>query len=66
MLFLLGRQELLEYPYNLYPRKFTYTNEQAEELGFFRANEQLVTAGFGKQLYKKWSIGAALSFYFLI
>ena len=44
--------------------KFTHTNEQAEELGFFRANEQLLTAGFGKQLHDKWSIGGALKFLF--
>lgn len=44
--------------------KFTHTNEQAEELGFFRANEQLLTAGFGKQLHDKWSIGGAVKFLF--
>ncbi|MBF90529.1 MAG: hypothetical protein CMP75_02045 [Flavobacteriales bacterium] len=44
--------------------KFTYTNEQAEELGFFRANEQLLTTGFGKQLHDKWSIGGAVKFLF--
>ena len=44
--------------------KFTHTNEQAEELGFFRANEQLLTAGFGKQLRDKWNIGGAVKFLF--
>ena len=44
--------------------KFTYTNEQAEELGFFRANEQLLTAGFGKQIHEKWSVGAAVKILF--
>ena len=44
--------------------QFTYTNEQAEELGFFSANEQLLIAGFGKQLYEKWSIGGSVKFLF--
>ena len=44
--------------------QFTHTNEQAEELGFFSANEQLLIAGFGKQLYEKWSIGGAVKFLF--
>ena len=44
--------------------KFTHTNEQAEELGFFRANEQLLTTGFGKQIHDKWSIGGAVKFIF--
>ena len=44
--------------------KFTYTNEQAEELGFFTANEQLLTAGFGKQLHDNWSVGGAVKFLF--
>ena len=44
--------------------QFTHTNELAEELGFFRANEQLLTTGFGKQLYENWSIGGAVKFLF--
>ncbi len=44
--------------------KFTHTNQQAEELGFFRANEQLLTAGFGKQLHDKWSVGGAVNILF--
>lgn len=44
--------------------KFTHTNEQAEELGTFTADEQLLTAGFGKQLHEKWSIGGAVKFLF--
>mgnify|MGYP002033901763 CR=1 FL=1 len=44
--------------------KFTLTNDQAEELGFFEANEQLLTAGFGKQLHEKFSMGAALKIVF--
>ena len=44
--------------------KFTHTTEQAEELGFFTANEQLLTAGFGKQLDDQWSIGGAVKFLF--
>ena len=44
--------------------KFTHTNQQAEELGFFRANEQLLTAGFGKQLHDKWSVGVAVNILF--
>jgi len=44
--------------------KFTYTNEQAEELGFFRANEQLLTAGLGKKIHDKWSIGGSVKFLF--
>lgn len=44
--------------------QFTYTNVQAEELGFFSANEQLLTAGFGKQIYEKCSVGAAIKMLF--
>ncbi len=44
--------------------KFIYTNEQAEELGFFRANEQLLTAGLGKKIHDKWSIGGSVKFLF--
>ena len=44
--------------------KFMRTNEQADELGFFRANEQLLTAAFGKQLHEKWSIGGTVKFLF--
>ena len=44
--------------------QFTHTNEHAEELGSFKANEQLLTAGFGKQLYENWSIGGAIKFLF--
>lgn len=44
--------------------KFTHTNEQAEELGVFTANEQLLIAGLGKQLDKKFSIGGAVKFLF--
>ena len=44
--------------------KFIHTNEQAEELGFFRANEQLLTTAFGKQLHERLSIGGALKFMF--
>ena len=44
--------------------KFKHTNEQAEELGFFSANEQLLTVGFGKQLNKKWSLGTTVKMLF--
>ena len=44
--------------------KFIQTNEQAQELGFFRADEQLLSAGFGKQILEKWSIGTAIKILF--
>ena len=44
--------------------EFTETDFTSQTLGFFRANEQIISVGLGKELSERWSVGASVKILF--